>query len=68
MDWRWSKLFDAAEKCGEPLGLAVGAPAPLAYTRAYQGCHVAVNCTGGGQDGCNASITWSAPARDDRDW
>lgn len=69
-DWRWSALFDAAAKCGKPLGLAVGAPAPLAYTRKYERCSVAIDCTAGGQDGCNATITWAPPRVSPRktDW
>ena len=44
-DWIWEPAFDELSKCGLPLGNATGAPAPLVFTRAYEHCSFAINCT-----------------------
>ena len=49
-------MYDKLAKCGKPLGLAQGAPAPLVYTREYEHCHVAINCTNTTKDGCVATL------------
>ena len=57
-DWRWSPLYEKLAACGRPLGLAVGAPAPVAYTRAYEHCNVSLDCSV--PTSCAASIVWEA--------
>ena len=57
-DWAWSTLYDKLAACGKPLGLAVGAPAPLVYMREYEHCRVAINCTDQSKDGCKSTIDW----------
>ena len=44
-DWIWEPAFDELSMCGLPLGNATGAPAPLVFTRAYERCSFAINCT-----------------------
>ena len=56
-DWKWSEAFDRLGACGRPLGAAVGVPAPVVYTRAYEGCRVALNCTNASQ--CVATVEMS---------
>ena len=55
-DWPWSALYDQLGRCGKPTGLAQGHPAPIVYERAYERCHVLLNCTDTSKDGCRASI------------
>ena len=55
-NWAWSPLYDRVSACGKPLGDAVGDPAPLVYTRQYEGCSVRLDCTNNTKDGCVASI------------
>ena len=58
-DWAWSPVYDQMGKCGKPLGLAKGAPAPTVYVRDYEHCKVKLDCT----DAAACKATIDGPSR-----
>jgi len=53
--FKWSSLYDACSRCGRPLGAATNQT--NAFARAFEGCHVTLDCTNG--TACVGAISFS---------